>query len=388
MHEALNSSFDGEIVFKKNKYHFKINSWYILEESYELGNLKVARNHYLELIGKNKKDPDAWLKYGIYLKKINDPERSLECCLESISLQNRHNLSLIYYGVLLMENDKHDEAEFFLKACVNFYPLKFENWMILYLFYAKINLSPEIDVTLKNAKDCIADENYKKMIFDDVIDEPFAWSTFQHHQQDQIHITITIFLLKLNLFMLADFALLKYLEQFGESISWIYFSAVSFYLQGKYSEALEKLQEAIIKHGKDYSIMSLMGHCLFKKNNLHEAIECYEFCNFIFDRPDDMHLVNLRLANCYVEFEQYKKAKKKFFDICKLTPTSASWLGLGSSCYHLGELIESEICLVEANLIDNCNPEIWGYLTLINISLDNYHEFLQCYRQTIKVKME
>lgn len=45
---------------------------------------------------------------------------------------------------------------------------------------------------------------------------------------------------------------------------------------------------------QDYSVSSLTGHCYFKIGNTEKAIECYEFARMLFDRPDDLHLVEVR----------------------------------------------------------------------------------------------
>lgn len=45
---------------------------------------------------------------------------------------------------------------------------------------------------------------------------------------------------------------------------------------------------------QDYSVSSLTGHCYFKIGNIEKAIECYEFARMLFDRPDDLHLVEVR----------------------------------------------------------------------------------------------
>lgn len=43
------------------------------------------------------------------------------------------------------------------------------------------------------------------------------------------------------------------------------------------------------------------------------------------------------------------------------------------------------MALMEANIIDNCNADTWGYLCLLNMTLGRYDEFSQCYAEMIKV---
>lgn len=52
----------------------------------------------------------------------------------------------------------------------------------------------------------------------------------------------------------------------------------------------------------------------------------------------------------------------------------------------MNELKEAEMAFNEANEINSRNAITWGYLCLLNISLQQYDEFSQCYRQTVKVK--
>ena len=42
-----------------------------------------------------RNDSDAWVKYAIFLKKIGDVERAIECCEEAIHLKSRHKLGCV-----------------------------------------------------------------------------------------------------------------------------------------------------------------------------------------------------------------------------------------------------------------------------------------------------
>lgn len=55
--------------------------------------------------------------------------------------------------------------------------------------------------------------------------------------------------------------------------------------------------------------------------------------------------------------------------------------------FQLGQFHEAEISLSEANRINNQNPEVWGYLCLLNMTLRRYDEFMQCYAEIIKVSL-
>ena len=42
-----------------------------------------------------------------------------------------------------------------------------------------------------------------------------------------------------------------------------------------------------------------------------------------------------------------------------------TWLGVGIACYRLGDLSQAEDALVEANILNNLDAAVWGYLSLV-----------------------
>lgn len=38
---------------------------------------------------------------------------------------------------------------------------------------------------------------------------------------------------------------------------------------------------------------------------------------------------------------------------------------MGVACYQLGDLEEAEDALSEANILNNLDPEVWAYLTMV-----------------------
>lgn len=96
----------------------------------------------------------------------------------------------------------------------------------------------------------------------------------------------------------------------------------------------------------------------------------------------------MRLGYHYYDVNGFEYAKKLFLNACKTSPTSHTWLGVGMSCYELGEFEEAEMALLEANVIDNCNADTWGYLCLLNMTLARYDEFCQCYAEMTKNNLQ
>ena len=55
-----------------------------------------------------------------------------------------------------------------------------------------------------------------------------------------------------------------------------------------------------------------------------------------------------------------------------LSYTYLIFTGVGISCYRLGELSEAEQALSEANILNNTDPEVWGYLSLVCLKTSRF----------------
>jgi len=65
-----------------------------------------------------------------------------------------------------------------------------------------------------------------------------------------------------------------------------------------------------------------------------------------------------------------------------------SWLGVGIACYRLGELSEAEDALSEANVLNNNDPEVWAYLSLVCLKTNRRLEAEQAYKYAVKLNLE
>ncbi|PBC32265.1 Tetratricopeptide repeat protein [Apis cerana cerana] len=343
MHLALNEIIEcrftknNENDLNKKKEHINLQmTHFYAEETYELGNLDEAKQNYLKLIQSNKNDPYAWTLYAVFLKKISDIEGAKQCCLEAIMLDRQHPIAIIFHTL-------------------------------------------GVDLTLRIAEKCMQDKT-RIVILDQ---KPLLWST-DYCPKNNLYINIVIFLLKLNFCEFAEMALAQEMSISNRSIHVLYYMAVEHYLSNRYEDALSHLNEIRCNYGMDYSISSLMGHCYFKMGNIEKGIEFYQHAHMLFDRPKDLHLVEIRLGYHYHNYGDFDRAKKIFLSVCKFSPSCITWLGVGKSCYESGQFHEAEISLSEANRLNNQNPEVWGYLCLLNMTLRRYDEFIQCYAEMIK----
>ncbi|XP_076295464.1 cilia- and flagella-associated protein 70 [Lasioglossum baleicum] len=379
MHVAINTVVEGRFTDTIPESHTEKAADLCAEEAYEFGDYDRARQYYKAEISLARNSPVPWTKYAVYLKQIGDIERARHCCLEAISLDTRYVFALLVYGAILFENSNYKEAEVFLRAVTDFYPRFYEGWATLHLFYIRTEYYPGIDLTLRIAEKCMKDKTQPIKL----PNEPLAWST-AHCPKGNLYMNTAIFLLKLHLCELAGIALAQELFESGRSTHFLYYMAVDHYLSNRYEDALTHLEEVKCDYGMDYAISSLMGHCYLRIDDTEKAMECYEFARMLFDRPKTLHLVEVRLGYHYYNTKDYERAKNVFLSACKSSPTSHTWLGAGMSCYELEKFTEAEATMSEANRLDNLNPEIWGHLCLLNLTLRRYDEFCQCYREMVK----
>ncbi|KAG7203786.1 hypothetical protein KM043_013807 [Ampulex compressa] len=384
MHVVINKIVEGRSLDDSQETVDLKNLYFYADEAYELGHVENAKRHYTKAIALDINNPESWIKYAIFLLKTGDKKRAKECCREAINLNGRHKLALIMYAVILAGEEEYKDAEIILRAVTDLYPRFIEGWTTLHLLYIRTEYYPGVDLTIRIAEKCMTDKDRETELFHE---EPLAWSMIHCPLNSAYAITLT-FLLKLHLCEFANIALAQEMSNAGRSTHVLYYMAVEHFLSHKYEDARSHLKEAQHQYGMDYSISSLMGHCHFREGNLTESIRCYEFANMVFNRPDDLHLVNIKLGMYYHEVGYYERARKVFLNACQYSPSSETWLGAGISFYELGAFDKAEAALMEANNIDNCNAEIWAYLCLLNMSLGRYHEFAQCYRELTRNNLE
>lgn len=156
----------------------------------------------------------------------------------------------------------------------------------------------------------------------------------------------------------------------------------------EYDLAEDSLNEALQVEHQNADGWALMGHVRYLKGESHEARECYErTLSFVTD-ASETHSIYLRLASIYLQEEQFEKAKQTFLMACKKSPSCVSWLGVGIACYRLGELGEAEDALMEANILNNSEAEVWGFLSLVCLRTGRKVEAEQSYKHAVKLCLQ
>jgi len=158
--------------------------------------------------------------------------------------------------------------------------------------------------------------------------------------------------------------------------------------KGEYSAAEENLNEALQFDYQSPDAWSLMGHVKYMIGDCGVARECYEHTLAFVNDASEMHSIYMRLASIYLQEERFQDAKTTFLLACKKSPSCVSWLGVGIACYRLGELSEAEDALSEANVLNNNDPEVWAYLSLVCLKTNRRLEAEQAYKYAVKLNLE
>uniref|UniRef100_A0A4W5MX77 Cilia and flagella associated protein 70 n=1 Tax=Hucho hucho TaxID=62062 RepID=A0A4W5MX77_9TELE len=154
-------------------------------------------------------------------------------------------------------------------------------------------------------------------------------------------------------------------------------------LRAEYGSAESSLKEAL-----NDNVWVLFGHIHHLTGEFGKAQECYErTLDFVTDATDT-HPIYLRLGSIYLQEGEFQRAKTTYLRACKSSPSCLTWLGLGIACYRLGELTEAEDALTEANILNNGNAEVWGYLSLVCLQTGRRPEAEQSYKYALKLNLQ
>ncbi|XP_031552846.1 cilia- and flagella-associated protein 70-like [Actinia tenebrosa] len=205
-----------------------------------------------------------------------------------------------------------------------------------------------------------------------------------------IFLQTATFLLEVNALQLAESALAHELVACsGEPSAEYYITLGRLKIQQmQYEEAEDKLKQAIVLNHQNPDCWALIGHLNYLMGKTEEARENYERTLSYITEASDMHAIYLRLASIYLEKGQFQQAKDTFLKACVRSPSCVSWLGVGIASYRLGDLMEAEDALSEANILNNKDPEVWGYLSLVCLNTTRQLEAEQAYKYALKLNLK
>lgn len=119
---------------------------------------------------------------------------------------------------------------------------------------------------------------------------------------------------------------------------------------------------------KNQAAWILRGHAYFMANNLFDSEESYIKALRIKPVPKDP-ILQERLGIVYAKRKAWKDSRVVFLKCCKEFTSTTSWMYLGLSLLRLGELNLAEDAFTQANILDNLNPKIWGYMCILCLTV-------------------
>jgi len=418
------------------------------EEAFDEGNFKQASDYFKQRIVKNDRDATCWLDFGIYHLRMGDIIKAKECFKESISLDQNFTEGLIMHGIVSTLETKFEEAELVFERSTNLISSEHEipevppylPWTVLSVFYEFSDNQFLAEHAFREASKIAAslnitqtrDENYSKNVEVDAIKQTKSNSVLsfpnhhggplkvktnagatkpaasvlsnKHDTQDLQHVSTgekttmeepinepgmyllaADWLLKRHALNYAECLLSRELVSFGGSV--VYFTLLSklHSKQGNHQLANEAIEKAIALDIENAESWAISGHLAHSSGNVPTMRDCYErTIAFVTDAPR-MHTILLRLGGVYLNEDKHQKAKQTYLMASKYAFTCLTWLGVGISCYRLGELDEAEEALSEANVLNNTNPVVWGFLALVTMRTHRKLEAEQCFKFATKL---
>ncbi|XP_056636841.1 uncharacterized protein LOC130445298 [Diorhabda sublineata] len=351
--------------------------FFFAKEAMDVDKPKLAERYLLERICNDANNADCWLDYGVYLLEQREDDKAYECMKEALLKREQHKYSLLVLGVLLCNKGQKEDAETcFLNLMIDNSTWS-EGWAIFYLFYQKIDSYEGMDKTIE-----MANKYSDLKPPTDYIDEfdELVWTSTICPKT--VFFRAAILLLKLRLYEWCELALSQEIYSNPGIVN--YLLAAICYYKKLYRHAIDHIEETLKYYGSNYAVSSLAGHCLMALDRKVEAKEQYYHALESFDRPDHLHLTSINLARVLGELEEDQEARKFILLACKYKPTPYTWYLAGVLYYQENDLLSSEECFSEGNLMDNRFAEIWGYLALLNFKFDRRNEAELCLDQAIK----
>jgi len=185
------------------------------------------------------------------------------------------------------------------------------------------------------------------------------------NDSDQIFFELMDLLLESNLFKAANIAL-EYIQDL-HSTQYLYTKARIRIRQANYPEATAALGEMLPNNNDNYEAWVMRGHAFYLHGNLFDSEESYIRALRLKPTNKDPVLQE-RLGIIYAKRKAWKDAKTVFMKCCKERVSTTSWIYLGLSYLRLGQLKEAEDAISNANILDNTNPKVWGFMTILCLS--------------------
>nr|XP_047138555.1 cilia- and flagella-associated protein 70-like isoform X2 [Hydra vulgaris] len=350
------------------------------KESEIMLNFELAEKYYKECVARNKNDLSSWMEYGSFCMKLQDIQRAEQCFREVVAIDQQSLKGLLLNASIHLIQEEYNVAEELFDAATHYHPNNILSWTLLGLFYLTVNNSILAERSIIEAN----------KLLDKIVHADFAedHETKVMKNFPSIFMIAANFYLERNFFQMAEKALAHELVTIKQGPRHQYYMLLAqFQIQKKiFSFAFDSIEEALVLHFENPNAWALKGHVKYLENCFEEALTYYERSLAYVEQTNDLHCVLMRLAAIYLHRKKdYHRAKSTYLQLCKSWPSCITWLGVGIASYKLEETLEAEQALNEANILDNMNPDVWSYLTLVCLKCNRLTEAEQCYKYSCKL---
>ncbi|GAB1597897.1 cilia- and flagella-associated protein 70-like [Argonauta hians] len=402
------------------------------------GNMTLAAKYYEERIIKEKSNPNHWIDYAIFCLGCLDFDKAEQCARECISIDQKHHDGLILIGVLSCIKNLYDISETFFEAALSIYPESILALTLLGICYDSASNEMRAEMAFHEAQRLniaqhLAEIHKKKM--ETIVSDPVSQESTAHEKEEfvedycpeierkssimrldtksknetsnpstieeadtlnepdpefSIYMIAAEWLIKYKIFSFAERPLAHELLQSTSKPSIQYFWCLAQICIAKkeFDEAEKYLKEALLISQAYPDTWALLGHVKYLTGFVTEAQSHYERTLAFVNDAKDTHPVYLRLGSIYLQNKLFTEAREIFLLACKSSPSSVTWLGVAIACYRMDMLHEAESALSEANILNNMDPEIWAYLTLVCLKCGRIYEAEQSFKFSIKLGLD
>jgi tetratricopeptide (TPR) repeat protein len=181
-------------------------------------------------------------------------------------------------------------------------------------------------------------------------------------ESDKLYFDLVEFLIENQVFWFTN-KIMEYMQDKESQL--FYMTKVRCLLaQHEGQEAVEAATKLLQLDETNQKAWILKGHSYFIKGNLFDSDECYIRALQLKPTPK-CQVLQERLGLVYARRKAWKDSKIVFLKCCKEFTSTTSWIYLGLSMLRLGEMAKAEDALTQANILDNLNPKVWGYLCVL-----------------------
>eukprot|EP00297_Palpitomonas_bilix_P001307 CAMPEP_0113883708 /NCGR_PEP_ID=MMETSP0780_2-20120614/9773_1 /TAXON_ID=652834 /ORGANISM="Palpitomonas bilix" /LENGTH=1137 /DNA_ID=CAMNT_0000871089 /DNA_START=112 /DNA_END=3525 /DNA_ORIENTATION=+ /assembly_acc=CAM_ASM_000599 len=154
-----------------------------------------------------------------------------------------------------------------------------------------------------------------------------------------------------------------------------------------YERAIDNLKQALEKDPFCEDALIAMGNAYFKLGQEVEAENAFKQA-LELPKPSQAPEVYVKLGHILLsqgEPASMEKAEEIYVKLCTIKPTATSWLGVGRCLLEKGDRAEAEEALAEANILNNRNPLVWGYLALLCLQDNRLDEADACIKEGLRL---